>query len=253
MANIDIDLGSFDLSSANGVAVSDIKFSLAKTLRQSELVGGHGSVIPNATRKSIQAQVSLTVKGSDYTDLRSKMDAIFNALEQTSEQKLTLDDERFLMVQYSGLSWSWKNFRVLAGLSFVLTAPDPFWYSEALQSDTRTPTSTVAYNWTNNGNASTRAKLILTNGSGSTITDAIKFENVTNGQIFEFEGSLLDTKSLIVNNRVDADEVEISNDGVACEGEFYGDLITLNPGVNSLKYTGTAGVEVTISHRDAWK
>lgn len=253
MANIDIDLGAFDLSSANGIAVADIKFSLAKTLRQAELVGSHGSVIPIANRKSIQAQVSLSIKGSDYTDLRSKMDAVLNALEQTSEQKLTLDDERFLMVQYSNPSWSWRNFRSLAALSFVLTASDPFWYSETLQADTRTPTSGVAYNVTNNGNARTRAKLTLTNNSGSTITDNMKFENVTTGEIFEFAGGVLTTKSLIVNNRVDASEVVITNDGVNANGDFYGDLITLNPGVNSLKYTGAASVQVKTEHRDAWK
>lgn len=253
MANIDIDLGSFDLSSSNGIAVADIKFSVARQLRQSELVGANGSVIPIANRKSIQAQVSLSVKGSDYTDLRSKVDALLSALEQTSYQKLTLDDERFLMVQYSNPNYSWKNFRTLAIFSFTLTAPDPFWYSETLQSDTRTPTSGVAYNWTNNGNARTRAKLTLTNKSGSTITDNIKFENVTTGEVFEFEGALLNNKALIVNNRVDSEDVVITNDGVDCNGEFYGDLITLNPGTNSLKYTGAASVEVKIEDRDAWK
>lgn len=252
MATIDINLGSFDLNSTNSIAVADIKLDLARSLKQSDLAKVDGSVIPISKRKSITAKVNGTIKGTDYTDLRTKVDALLAALEDDAEQKLTLDDGRFLYVQFTNFSQGWRNFRTLMSFSFNLVASDPFWYSQTLNADTRDPTSGVSYNLTNAGNAPARVKTTVRNHSGSTITDNIKIENVTTGEIWQFEGSLLNNKLLVLSNRVDIDYVLFQNDGVNAEAYFYGDLLSMNPGVNALKYTGPANVEVKTEWRDSW-
>lgn len=254
MANITIDLGTFNLNSTNSIAVADINYKVAKSLSQKQLVKEDGSVIPIARRKSISVPVKGKIKGSDYTDLRGKIDALLAALEASGEQKLTLDDERYIMAQYSGVSVSWVHFRTLASFSFTMTASDPFWYSETLTTDTENPTTAVGYTINNPGNAKSRAKVTITNNSGSGITDDIKLENVTQNEVFEFEGTIANTKALVVNNRMDQQTITILNDGVRANGSFYGVPITLAPGDNTFKLTsgGAPNVEVKVEFRPAY-
>lgn len=253
MASIDLDLGSYDLSSTNSVAVADIKFNLAKAIKQTDLAKLDGSVIPIGKRKSITASIQGTIRGADYTALRTNIDALKAALEQTSEQKLTLDDERFLMVQYSAFSYGWKNFRTLATYNFSLLASDPFWLSETLYSVTQSPNSGTGFTVANSGNAATRAKVTITNGSGGTITDDIALENATTGERFEIEDALLNTKALVVNNRVDTQDISILNDGSQVIG-WFGDVLTLAVGNNTIKLYSAAcpNVSVKVEYHYAW-
>ena len=252
MANeIDIDLGSFDLSSANDIAIEAINIKVAKKISSTSLPKTDGSVIPIARRSNITVKIKGTVIGTNYDDLRSNLDSIKSSIESTAEQKLTLDDDRYLNVQYRGFSYSYKTLRTFANFSFDLIASDPFWLSETLSEDDRTPTSGAGYSVSNGGNAPTRCKITLTNNSGGDITNAIQFENSTTGELFKFIGTLADTKSLIINNRVDTRDLVVTNDGTDEIQYFEGDFITLDPGSNTLEYTGTANVQVVTEYRDA--
>lgn len=163
MANeIDIDIGTFNLDTTNDIAIKDINIKVARAVSQADLAKFHGSVIPIGKRKSITVQIKGTIIGSDYDDLRSNLDALKAAMESVSEQKLTLDDDRFLMVQYSGFSYSYATLRTFADFSFDLIASDPLWLSETLSEDKRIPTSGVGYTIANAGNAPTRAKITIT-------------------------------------------------------------------------------------------
>lgn len=249
---IDIDLGTFNLDTTNDIAIKDINVKVAKAISQADLAKIHGSVIPIGKRKNITVQIKGSIVGSDYDDLRSNLDALKAALEASAEQKLTLDDDRFLMVQYSGFSYSYATLRTFAEFSFDVIASDPFWLSETLSEDERTPTSGVGYTIANNGNAATRVKVTLTKtGSGAVVND-IQLENTTTGEKFQYLGTLNSTKALVVNNRVDDMDVTVENDGTDDIAHFEGDLITLNPGNNTIKFTGTAGVKVKLNYREAY-
>lgn len=252
MANeIDITLGSFNLDTTHQIAISDINIKVAKAISQADLAKMHGSVSPVGKRKNITAQIKGTIIGTDYDALRSSLDALKAAMEAVAEQKLTLDDDRFLMVQYSGFSHSYSNLRTFSNFSFDLIASDPFWYAETLSEDERIPASGVSYVITNNGNAATRAKVTLTNPGPSSVTDDIQFENRTTGELFKYRGALLSNGVLVVNNRVDAEDVSFN-----CLAEdianFEGDFIFLNPGDNTIVFTGAAGMRVKINYREAW-
>lgn len=261
MANeIDIDIGTFDLNTTNGINISDIDVRIGKAIKSSDLPKTHGAVIPIGKRKEISISVRGGVLGSDHDDLRSKLDALKAALESSSEQKLTTDDDRYLMVQYRGFSYSYQPLRRFAAFSFDVVASDPFWYAESKTTVTKTEgvdlTNAVAFTVNNPGNAPTRVKITFTNndtGSGSTISDDIKVENLTAGEEFQYRGDLASTKDLEVDNRVIADDLEVENDGADDIANFEGDFITLNSGDNSIRITSASpGYGIQIEYYAAY-
>jgi phage-related protein len=116
--------------------------------------------------------------------------------------------------------------------------------------DERAPTSGAGYTVTNAGNAPARAKIEIT--AVGEIADACKIENTTTGESFQFRGTILATKKLEVDNRYDTDDFEVLNNGVDEHSNFEGDFITLDPGANTIKFTGTAGTKVKITFRNCW-
>lgn len=254
MASIDIDIGTFDLSSANNVSVGDIDVRVLKSLKRGDLAKLDGSVIPDARRREIRIGVRGKVSGADYTALRSNMDALKAALESTSEQKFTLDDDRFIMVRYDGVDFGWENFRTVATFRFNLLAGYPFWLSETRNSDTRSPASATGYALTNNGNARARVKVTITNNSGGDVTDDIRFENTTTGERFEYGGTLANGDSLVIDNKLDVEDFSVLNDGSDDMANFHGDRLHADPGSNTFKLTSTAApnLSVTVAFPDGW-
>lgn len=256
MANeIAINIGSFGLNDGtNHIAIEDINFQLAKSLSISDLPKFHGSVIPIAKRKSMSVRVRGSITGTEYDNLRSNLDALKNSLESAAEQNLTLDDDRYMAVQYRGFSYAYKTLRTFADFSFELVASDPFWYSQTLQADTRSPASGSGYTIANAGNAPTRVKITMTNNSGGAIANDIQLENQTAAETLNYRGSLANTKVLIVNNRVGATDLAVTNDGSDDIVNMEGDFLTLNPGNNTIVFTcaGAPNVSVKLEWRDAW-
>ena len=236
---IDINLGVFDLDQSNDLALEQISIKVAKSLSKADLPKAHGSIIPIGLRKEITARVRGTVVGLDYDDLRSNLDDLKNALEKTAEQKLTLDDDRFLMVQYQDFDYLYKTLRRFAEFSFTLVASNPFWISQILSSDTRSPASGVGYTIINNGNAPARIRITVKNNTGLSLADAIKLQNTTRGETCQYRGTLASGKSLIVNNRMDADDFLVTNDGTNDIKNFEGDLLNLSPGNNTIVLTSS--------------
>lgn len=254
MANeIDINIGTFDLDSTNNVSISDVAFNIMKTVQEYALPKFHGSVIPIGKRRAISIRVQGAVTGSDYDDLRTKLDALKNAIDDTSEKKFTLDDDRQVFVQYKSFGYSYKTLRRFIDFQVEFIASDPFIYSQALNSDSRTPTSGVGYTIANAGNAPTRVKITVTAG-GSAISDDVKVQNTTTGETFQYRGSIASGEALVVNNRVDDPDLSVENDVDDDIANFEGDFITLNPGNNTIVFTsGASGHTVELEWRDAYK
>ncbi len=117
--------------------------------------------------------------------------------------------------------------------------------------DERVPTSGVGYTITNAGNAPARVKIEVT-APGGDITDNLKIENTTTGKSFQFRGTVAGYTTLEIDNRYDTDDFQVLNDSVNEYTNFEGDFITLDPGNNTIKYTGTANAIVKITWRNCW-
>ena len=249
---IDINIGTFDLDQANNVAVEDINVSVAKSIQEFDLPKFHGAVVPIGKRKTLNVRIRGTITGSNYDNLRSKVDSLKAAFEGSSEQNLTLDDDRILKVQYRNFAYSYKTLRTFADFSVDLVASDPFWYASGLTTHDQNPAiSGSSFVVNNPGNAPTRVKVQVSN-SGSSIQDDCKLENQTTAETMQYRGTVAAGQNLIVNNRVDAQDLAVTNNGVDDIKSFEGDFITLNPGNNTVVFTGTSGTRVQLIFRAAY-
>jgi phage-related protein len=86
----------------------------------------------------------------------------------------------------------------------------------------------------------------------SEMADACKIENQTNGKSFQYRGTVAAGEVLEVDNFYDGDAFQVLNDGADDIENFEGDFITLDPGDNTIIFTGTASTNVVITHRDTW-
>ena len=255
MANeVQFYIGTFVLDNTNGVGVSDIQVSIAKSVQSFVLPKFHGSVIPIGKRQNISVRLRGTVVSSDYDALRTAMDNLKNAFDDTSEKKFTTDDDRQLFVQYKTFSYSYRTIRTFVDFSVEIIASDPFFYSQTLNADTRTPTTTVGYTITNAGNATCRVKVTITAPGGAAVTSDCRLANTTTGEALQYNGTIAASKDLVVNNRVDTPDYVVTNDGTSDFANFAGDFITLQPGANTIVWTSAvASVQVKLEWRDAYK
>lgn len=255
MANeVDINIGTFDLDSSNNVAIEDIQVSIMKSVAEHALPKYHGSVIAIGKRKSMTVRIRGSVKGSDYDALRTSLDSLKNAFDDTAEKKFTTDDDRQLFVQYRNFSYSWEAIRTFLRFSVELIASDPFWLSQTLNSDSRTPSTGVGYTITNAGNAPTRVKVTITAGAGGIVANDIKLQNTTVGETFQYNAAVAAAQDVVVNNKVDTPDLVVTNNGVSDFQKFEGDFITLNPGANTIVFTSLAvNPVVKLEWRDAYK
>lgn len=254
MANeVQFYIGTFLLDNTNGVSINDIQIAIQKTVQQFALPKYDGSVIPIGKRSSITARIRGSVTAADYDALRTALDNLKNAFDDTAEKKFTTDDDRQLFVQYKSFSYSWKAIRTFADFSVEIVASDPLFYSQTLNSDSRTPTSGVGYTVTNAGNKPTRCKVTITAPAGP-VAAACLLQNSTTGEVFQYNGTIAGTEVLVVNNRVDTPDYVVTNDGVSDWSNFVGDFLTLAVGSNTIVWTSSvAGVTVKIEWRDAYK
>ncbi len=252
MANeITIDFGTLNLDGTNNIAISNISIKEKTSLKTSFIPKSDGSIAETAKRVLLNISVDGDIGGSDYDDLRTNIDTLKAGL-LNGKQKFTLDDDRYIMAQLQNFSSTFEWIRTLAKWKASFIAHYPFWLAESASNDSRSPTSDVAYNVTNSGNAPARVKVRITNNSGGSIADDIAFTNTTNGDNFRFTGTLVDEKVLEVDNRYDTDDFEVLNDGADGHANYEGDFITLDPGVNAVKYLGTTAVNVELDWRGTY-
>ena len=252
MASIDIDIGTFNLNSSNNVSVATFVEQVQKSVKESVIPKGDGSVAPIGVRSAIIFQISGAVKGTTYTTLRDNLIALKNAFESSVEQKLTLDNERVIRVQLLGFSSEIIFMQGLARWSCQLLAKDPYWYSETLNSDSNITTAAPSQSITNSGNQKARLKITITAG-GNTVIDDFKLVNSTLGITIQYRGTIAAGKDLVINNRVDQDDFTVETDGVNDKVNFEGDLPAMASGSNSwVLTTAIASVTVKIEWRDPY-
>ncbi|MEI8350098.1 MAG: hypothetical protein WCI77_08080 [Candidatus Omnitrophota bacterium] len=246
----EISLKFGSLTFSNTIVISDIDIKDDLQVSLTAIPNSCGSVAELAKRKYLTISVEGSVSGSDVDDLRANIDTLKAAL-YNGLQKFTKDDDRYIYAQLKNFNKTYKSAQKLALFTATFIAHFPFWLSETEHEDDRTPTSGVGYTLNNAGNAKPRVKIEITAPAGG-ISDNIKIENTTNGQSFQYRGDLAVGEVLEVDNRYDTDDFEVLNDSTDDTVNFEGDFIELEPGNNTIVFTGTAGATVKITHRDCW-
>ena len=250
MANeIQLKLGTFTLDNGSVYAIEDIKIREKKSVNLHKIPKSNGSIAEEAKRESIGITVKGTIANTNYDALRSSLDDLKAAIHN-GIQKFTMDDDRFVMAQFDSFDKEWVTFRTVIKFEISFIADFPYWLSETEHEDDRTPTSGVGYTINNAGNAPARVKIEIT--PTAEMADACKIENQTNGKSFQYRGTVATGETLEVDNFYDGDDFQVLNDGDDDIENFEGDFITLDPGDNTIVFTGTASTNVVITHRDTW-
>ena len=246
MANeVEIKFGSLQFD--NTIAIESVEISESKSVNLKKIPKTHGSIAEEAKRESIRITTEGSVVGNDYDQLRSNIDAL-KAILQNGFQKFTIDDDRYVMAQLKDFETTFPALRTIARFKATFIAHFPFWLKESLSEDTRVPTSGVGYVINNAGNASARVKVEITAPAGG-INNDIAVANETNGEGLRYTGVLAAGQGLVINNRVDQDDFEGLNNSIDDHKKFEGDFLTLEPGDNTITFTGTAGTQVKLIWR----
>uniref|UniRef100_A0A6H1ZEP2 Putative tail protein n=1 Tax=viral metagenome TaxID=1070528 RepID=A0A6H1ZEP2_9ZZZZ len=248
-ATIQLKFGTLELSNTNNITIDRISEKAAKPIKTTPIPATDGATVEITKIGPKTITISGDIAGTSYDDLRTNIDALHAGL-LNGLQKLTKDNERYIYCQLRDFSYSYDHLTIRATWTANFVAHFPFWLAETATTDSRAPTSGVGYAITNNGNAPTRVKVEIT--ANAEIADALKMENTTKGQTFQFRGTVAAAKVLEVDNRYDTDDFEVLNDSVNAHVDYEGDFLELNAGSNTMKYTGTVPTSVLLTWRDCW-
>jgi phage-related protein len=250
---ITLKFGGLALDGTNDVVIGAIEVKESKAVKTVSIPKTDGSIAETARRSAITISMSGDVAGSTYDGLRANIDG-FKAILQNGLQKFIMDDDRYVYAQLKDFSYSYKTMMSLARWSASFVAHYPFWTAEVASSYVATPVSAATFEVSNPGNSPARVKITLTNGANS-IVDDIQIDNVTNGQAFQYRGTLLGTKVLEIDNRYDTDDLQVLNNGADDIVNFEGDFLELAAGTNYLSFTGASAVtmpELALYFRGTW-
>lgn len=248
-ATIQLGFGSLTLDTTNNITISRISEKASKPVQTTKIPVTDGAVTETAKIGPKTITIEGDIAGSSYDDLRTNLDALHAGL-LNGMQKLTKDNERYIYCQLKDFSYSYDHMTRRATWTASFVAHYPFWLAETATTSNTSPTSGVGYTVNNAGNAPTRVKIEIT--PTAEMADACKVENQTTGESFQYRGTVAASKVLEVDNRYDTDDFEVTNDSAADMENFEGDFINLNPGNNTIVFTGTASTAVLLTFKKCW-
>lgn len=250
MANeILLKFNSLDLADGT-YTISGFKFKSKSKIAEHSIPKSNMTILEDARLDTLDVSVDGTVIGSGYDNLRTNLDTLRAALRD-GEQKLILDDDRYILARLKDFDSSFSVMQRMARWSASFICGYPFWLAEVESTSTTTPTSGVDYTITNSGNAYARCKVEIT--AASEISDDCAFGNTTTGAGFRYRGTIAAGKTLEVDNQYDTTALQVLNNGSDDHQNFEMDFITLAPGDNSVHFTGPAGTTVKVSWRNTWE
>ena len=249
-ATISVTFGTLSLDSTNNITCKPLTEKSGKPVQTTNIPVTDGAIAEEAKLGPKTITIEGDIAGTSHDDLRTNLDALHAGLLGQGIAKLTKDNERYIYCQLKDFSYSYGHLTSFATWSATFIAHFPFWLAETPTTDERVPTSEEGYVLANAGNAPTRVKVEIT--ADGEIADDCKVENVTTVKSFQYRGTIATTKKLEVDNRYDTDDFQVLNDSANDHTNFEGDFLTLNPGNNTIKYTGTVGATVLITYRKAW-
>lgn len=250
MANFQILIGTYNIGSE--AAVNAIDVITQKRIAQYPIIRDNLTVIPEGKNKPLSIDIRGTVKGTDYTSLRTAIKELRQALE-AGRQSFYLDDERYARILNSNFDYAYVT-QDYCNYNARFVCELPYWLADAASSDVRGPTSGATYPITSNGDIRIPLKVILTAPVGG-ISDNIIFENKTSGLLFKFRGALAATEQLVIDAGYDdynRPNYKVELEGVSAMSAFEGDFMYLEDGINNLEFTGEAATTVSLYWRDGF-
>jgi len=249
MATIQLKFGSLALDSTNNITISGISEKSQKAVNAVNIPVTDGAIAETARLGAKQITIQGDIAGTSYDNLTVNLDALHAGL-LNGMQKLTKDNERYIYCQLKDFSYSYEHMTRFAKWTATFIAHYPFWLAETASTSDTAPTSGTGYVIANAGNAPTRVKIVIT--ANGEIDDDCQFENTTLGQTLKYRGTVAAGDDLEIDNRHDTDDFQVLNDGVSDMTNFEGDFITLQPGNNTVEYTGTAITKALLTWRSCW-
>ena len=248
-ATIQLKFGSLELSSTNNITIGRISEKATKPVQTTNIPVTDGAIAETAKIGPKTITIEGDIAGTSYDDLRTNLDTLHAGL-LNGLQKITKDNERYIYGQLKDFSYSYDHMTRRATWTASFVCHYPFWLSETIMSSVSSPTSGEGYAVTNAGNAPTRVKVTIT--PTASMADACKFENQTNGESFQYRGTVAANEALVVDNRYATDDFVVTNNGADDIDQFEGDFLELNAGSNTVIFTGTAATAVLINWRSCW-
>jgi len=216
-----------------------------------------GLKIPQMNIESKTIKLDGMVVGATSTATRTSYDALTEYLNShrlnpdgdREIKELFLYDDRMLQCFVKGHNAKFRASLRVMDVSWNFVIPDPFY--RALN-QTRTvqdiSSGSITFTVSNSGSAFTKP-IFNISADGGAIT-SLSIENLTTGQLFNYIGSIADTKTLVLNT----DLLTVENDGISDLSNSSDELdIILVPGDNEIKIaTDANGDECKIDHYDRW-
>ena len=212
----------------------------------------HGQVIQGGKVGVREYELNGRLFGSTAENLRSLRDNLRAGIFHRTEN-LTIFSDRFVEARLLSYADNYVDGAAMEAMDFSLVFQStlPFEQSVELQSETTvTTTSTnTDFNITNDGNFEAFAKITIT-APGSSISNNLTFTNLTRDEEFSFLGTILATKSLIVDYRVLPPTV--TNNLVDDIDNYSGDFPKLSAGINNMRVVTSVGTSITIEWRHTY-
>lgn len=192
-----------------------------------------GQLITDTEHDEKALSFSGKVSGTTVTTARTAYDSLLKYLNE-GEKDLYLHDDRFFRAYLTAENHEYIAASRIIKFNMKFTSQNPFnYFLQKLRNKQTISSSPTTFTLTNNGSAFTKP-IVKFVASGNDITTCT-LENLTTGQAMSFTGTVLDTKTLII----DCDGVTVENDSVDEIQYFAGDFLRLNSGGNEMKFTGS--------------
>lgn len=235
MPSIDIRFGAYQFESNTDVTMFEVE-NESRVLEQA-IPRRHGWRADEAYISGMRIRIGGTIIGTDAAEARATLNAMKNAFN-SGKQLLRIWSDREVLCQKSYfLSRVPKSIAWEIEWEAELFAEDYAFRSVSITEQEETIASSPETNsFTNNGNVPSTAIIRITAGS-SNIAAGLRIDNETTGEYFTYNAQI-DAGDWI---EIDTDlHTVVDQDGNNVFQYFAQTFFKLDPGANSIKWTGTA-------------
>lgn len=204
-----------------------------------------GAIIPYSEYGEKTISWNGKIYGTTPTTARTAFDAFIQAITNGEKDMYLYDDRLIRGILSSQDNDYLASLRCMKfGLKF--TAQKPFHYFlQKYRTQQAIAASPTTFTVTNNGSVAIKPDIRFVAG-GSDITSCT-LENLTTGQIMSFTATVVAGDTL----QIDCENSQVLNDSVDSIEDFVGDFLSINPGENQFKFTGS-NCTIKVDTRDAW-
>lgn len=214
-----------------------------------------GGKTPNFRIDSKTISFDFMVIGATASARRTNLDALMRILNSSKKKPngdteikhLFFMQDRFFKCFVDAIDPEETSASRISKGQVKFSIFDPYEYFVNMSRTSQALAGTTSFTVTVSGNAPTFPIITLTNNS-STLTSII-IENLTTGQKLTYTGSLLTSKSLVINS----ENLTVENDSVSDLGNVANEIdIILIPGDNLIKVTGVVSGTILVDRFDRW-